>query len=56
MRSLIKVLRSREIRLRSSSAGLGGTTIEQTRGSPRLKALRVRRSVSPSMMSVLARR
>jgi len=53
---LISVRRSRETRLRSSASGLGGTTIEQTRGSPRLNAISVRRSASPSIASVLARR
>ena len=35
-RSAISVLCSRQISQRSSSAGVGGLTIEQTRGSPRL--------------------
>jgi hypothetical protein len=40
----------------SSSLGLGGTVIAQTRGSPRCQAINVRSSVSPSIVSVLARR
>src|SRR5947209_18088360 len=56
MRSRSSVARSREIRRRSSSLGLGGTVIAQTRGSPRCQAINVRSSVSPSIASVLARR
>src|ERR1700683_3253178 len=51
-RSAIKVLRSRPSRRRSSSSTLGGLAIAQTLGSPRLKAISVRRSVLPSMRSV----
>src|SRR5919199_1872968 len=56
VRSLRSVARSRVRRRRSSSSGLGGRTIEQTRRSPRAQAMRVRRSISPSIASVLARR
>src|SRR3954469_21221312 len=56
MRSLSSVARSRVRRRRSSSSGLGGRTIEHTRRSPRAQAMRVRRSISPSIVSVLARR
>ena len=37
-RSAISTLRSRQRRQRSSSSGVGGFTIAQTRGSPRLYA------------------
>src|ERR1700737_1230120 len=56
MRSRSSVARSRETRRQSSSLGLGGTVMAQTRGSPRCQAISVRRSVSPSIASVLARR
>src|SRR6516164_6604008 len=55
-RSCSSFARSREIRRQSSSLGLGGTVIVQTRGSPRCQAINVRSSVSPSVASVLARR
>src|SRR6202030_2907096 len=48
--------RSRETRRQSSSLGLGGTVMAQTRGSPRCQSISVRSSVSPSIASVLARR
>jgi hypothetical protein len=41
----ISVARSRETRRQSSSLGLGGTVMAQTRGSPRCQAISVRRSV-----------
>src|SRR5271157_873308 len=53
---MISTLRSRQIRRRSSSSGVGARTIEQTRGSPRLWASSARSKVSPSILSVLARR
>jgi hypothetical protein len=56
IRSWTRLSRSRESRRPSSSSGLGGTTMAQTRGSPRFQAISVRRSVSPSIASVLARR
>src|SRR6516164_984446 len=56
MRSRSSMARSRETRRRSSSLGLGGTVMAQTRGSPRCQAISVRSSVSPSIASVLARR
>ena len=56
IRSVMSVCRSRDSRRRSSSSGLGGTTIEQTRGSPRFQAISVRSSVSPSIRSLLALR
>src|SRR5215471_16902190 len=56
MRSWSSFARSRVIRRRSSSLGLGGTVMAQTRGSPRCQAINVRSSVSPSIASVLARR
>src|ERR1700731_2105035 len=56
MRSRSSVARSRETRRQSSSLGLGGTVMAQTRGSPRCQAISVRSSVSPSIASVLARR
>src|SRR5215472_4014175 len=56
MRSCSSFARSRVIRRRSSSLGLGGTVMAQTRGSPRCQAINVRSSVSPSIASVLARR
>src|ERR1700720_3775367 len=56
MRSRSSVARSRGTRRQSSSLGLGGTVMAQTRGSPRCQAISVRRSVSPSIVSVLARR
>ena len=55
-RSPISVRRSRQTRRRSSSCGVGALAIEHTRGSPRLKAIRVRTRVSPSIRSVFARR
>src|SRR5713101_400974 len=55
-RSPTSVLRSRQTRRRSSSRGVGALAMEQTRGSPRLKAIRVRTRVSPSIRSVFARR
>src|SRR4051794_26061520 len=48
--------RSRQTRRRSSSCGVGALAIEHTRGSPRLKAIRVRTRVSPSIRAVFARR
>src|SRR5512134_3155813 len=45
-RSDTTILRSRTKRRRSSSAGVGGTTMEQTRGSPRFQAIRTRSNVS----------
>src|SRR5438045_892692 len=45
---LSSVCRSRESRKRSSSSGLVGTIIEQTRGSPLFQTISVRSSVSPS--------
>src|ERR1700757_4928487 len=48
--------RSRERRRLSSCSGVGGTTISQTRGSPRFQASNVLSSVWPSIMSVFARR
>src|SRR6267154_2295388 len=54
MRSRSSVARSRETRRQSSSLGLGGTVMAQTRGSPRFQAISVRSSVSPSIASVLA--
>ena len=56
IRSCNSIARSRHTRRRSSSSGVGGTTIAQTRGSPRVHASSVLRSVSPSIASVLARR
>src|SRR3984893_12608892 len=56
MRSRSSVARSRKTRRQSSSLGLGGTVMAQTRGSPRCQAISVRSSVSPSIASVLARR
>ena len=56
MRSAVSVRRSRLFRRRSSSLGLGGRTMARTRGSPRLLASKVRRSVSPKGLPVLARR
>jgi len=47
MRPRSSVARSREIRRQSSSLGLGGTVMAQTRGSPRRHAISVRKSVSP---------
>jgi hypothetical protein len=55
-RSASTVLRSRQIRRRSSSWGVGGLTMARTRGSPRLYAKSVRTRVSRSIVSVLARR
>jgi transposase len=55
-RSLTSVRRSRQTRRRSSSCGVGALAMEHTRGSPRLKAIRVRTRVSPSIRSVFARR
>ena len=55
-RSRSKMARSRDVRRRSSSSGEGGTTMAQTRGSPRRQASSVLSSVSPSMASVFARR
>ena len=52
----IKSSRSRCARRASSSASLGTGTIEQTRGSPRSHAINVRKSISTSITSVLARR
>src|SRR5262244_2798501 len=52
MRSCSSFARSRVIRRRSSSLGLGGTVMAQTRGSPRCQAISVRSSVSPSIASV----
>lgn len=49
-------LRSRQIRRQTSSSGVGTLTIEQTRGSPRLYAINVRISASPSIRSFFARR
>src|ERR1700737_1751690 len=49
MRSRSSVARSRETRRQSSSLGLGGTVMAQTRGSPRCQAISVRSSVSPSI-------
>jgi hypothetical protein len=40
----------------TASSSVGGTTIAQTRGSPRVYASSVLKSVSPSIASVLARR
>jgi hypothetical protein len=40
----------------SSCSGVGGTTISQTRGSPRFQASNVLSSDSPSIPSVFARR
>jgi hypothetical protein len=51
-RSMISTLRSRQIRRRSSSSGVGARTIEQTRGSPRLWARSARSKVSPSILSI----
>ena len=56
VRSSSSVPRSRVRRRRSSSPGVGGTTMAQTRGSPRRQASSVLSSVSPSMASVFARR
>lgn len=56
VRSLTSVARSRVSRRRSSSATLGGLTIEHTRGSPRRQARSVRNSVWPSIVSLFARR
>jgi hypothetical protein len=56
IRSTISVLRSRQIRRRSSSCGVGARAIEHTRGSPRLNAINTRSNASPSILSVLARR
>src|SRR3954451_21777526 len=55
-RSAVRVSRSRLIRRRSSSWGVGAWTIAQTRGSPRLSASRARTRASPSILSVFARR
>src|ERR1700733_15561945 len=55
-RSRSKMACSREVRRWSSSSGVGGDTIAQTRGSPRFQARSVRNNVSPSIVSVLARR
>jgi predicted ATPase/DNA-binding winged helix-turn-helix (wHTH) protein len=55
-RSTTSVRRSRQTRRRSSSCGVGALVIEHTRGSPRLKAIRLRTRVSPSIRSVFARR
>src|SRR5215813_15400824 len=44
MRSCSSFARSRVIRRRSSSLGLGGTVMAQTRGSPRCQAINVRSS------------
>src|SRR5580700_6872717 len=50
MRSRSSVARSRETRRQSSSLGLGGTVMAQTRGSPRCQAISVRSSLSPSIV------
>src|SRR5215207_7554161 len=55
-RSAVRVSRSRLIRRRSSSWGVGAWTIAQTRGSPRLSASSARTRASPSIRSVFARR
>src|SRR5918993_4197682 len=55
-RSAVRVSRSRLIRRRSSSWGVGAWTIAKTRGSPRLEASKVRTKASPSIRSVFARR
>jgi hypothetical protein len=55
-RSPVKSSRSRYARRASSSASLGIGTIEQTRGSPRSQAIKVRSNISTSMISVFARR
>jgi len=55
-RSATSVLRSRQIRRRSSASGVSALTMEHTRGSPRLWANSVRTSVSPSILSVFTRR
>ena len=56
MRSSISALRSRPIRRQSSFSTVGMRTIEQTLGSPRIHAIKVRTSASPSILSVFARR
>src|SRR3954447_17678763 len=56
MRSLSSVPRSRVSRRRSSSSGLGGRTLEQTRRSPRAQPISVGASFSPWIASFLARR
>src|SRR3954452_10902580 len=55
-RSAVRTSRSRLIRRRSSSWGVGAWTIAQTRGSPRLSASKARTKASPSIRSVFARR
>ena len=55
-RSAVRVLRSRQIRRRSSSCGVGARTMAHTRGSPRLYASNARTRASPSILSVFARR
>src|ERR671938_385730 len=56
MRSLRSRARSRVRRRRDSSSGLGGCTMVQTWRSPRIQAIRVRRSFTPSILSVFGRR
>ena len=55
-RSAVSILRSRQIRRRSSSCGVGARTMAHTRGSPRLYASNARTKASPSILSVFARR